>query len=290
MSLYEDVKENLSAQIYELEALQSVYPEELVIADQGILADINNFIEIPQETLPQRLEYSIKISENEATIELQVCLPTNYPQEKPEIYARTSSLDRIQQLLLNEALTSFLNKNENGDPCIYSLISWLQDNIEKYLNNSKVNKETNTENEKKEHEQTGELSFARYWIYSHHIYSKLKRRDIINLAKEHSLTGFCLPGKPGIICIEGIRTDCELWWQKIKVMNWHKILIKLLEDEILNDEKNINSMRKYHNFEEISFPSSDRHNDMGQLLTYLTDHQSQHVFNEIFGIKGKSTH
>lgn len=289
MSLYENTKENLTTQIYELEALQSVYPEELVIADQGILADINNFIEFPQE-LPQRLEYSIKISENEATIELQVCLPTNYPQEKPEVYARTPSLDRTQQLLLNEALASFLNKNEKGDPCIYSLISWLQDNIEKYLKNSKVNKESNNENEKKEYEQPGELCFARYWIYSHHIYSKLKRRDIINLAKEHSLTGFCLPGKPGIVCIEGIRTDCELWWQKIKVMNWHKILIKLIEDEILNDEKNINSMRKYHNFQEISFPSSDRHNDMGQLLTYLTDHQSQHVFNEIFGIKGKFTH
>ncbi|XP_015188648.1 PREDICTED: RWD domain-containing protein 2A [Polistes dominula] len=289
MSLYENIKENLTAQIYELEALQSVYPEELVIADQGILADINNFIEFPQE-LPQRLEYSIKISENEAIIELQVCLPNDYPQEKPEVYARTSSLDRTQQLLLNEALTSFLNTNEKGDPCIYSLISWLQDNIEKYLQNSKVNKESNHENEKKEHEQPGELSFARYWIYSHHIYSKLKRRDIINLAKEHSLTGFCLPGKPGIICIEGIKTDCELWWQKIKVMNWHKILIKLIEDEILNDENNINTMRKYHNFQEISFPSSDRHNDMGQLLTYLTDHQSQHVFNEIFGIKGKFTH
>lgn len=142
-------------------------------------------------------------------------MPTNYPQEKPEVYARTSMLDRTQQLLLNEALTSFLNESEKGEPCIYSLISWLQDNIEKYLKNSNVNKEKSNENKKKECEQGDELIFARYWIYSHHTYNKLKRRDIANLAKEHFLTGFCLPGKPGIICIEGTDTNCELWWQKV---------------------------------------------------------------------------
>ncbi|KAK2582295.1 hypothetical protein KPH14_004636 [Odynerus spinipes] len=287
MSLYENIKENLTTQIYELEALQSIYPEELVIADHGILADINSFIESPQEEIPQRLEYAINISKNEGTIELQVCLPTNYPQEKPEVYARTALLDRTQQLLLNEALTNFLDENGNDESCIYSLISWLQDNIETYIKNSKINKEKHRENEKKKNEEDDKLIFARYWIYSHHIYSKLKRRDISNLTKDLSLTGFCLAGKPGIICIEGTNENCEYFWQKIKVMNWHRILIKLIEDETLNSEKDINVMRKYPNFQEISFPSSDRHNDMGQLLKYLTEHQSQHVFKDLFGIEGK---
>lgn len=286
MSLYENIKENLTTQIYELEALQSVYPKELVVADHGTLADINSFIESPQEDLPQRLEYTINISENEGTIELQICLPTNYPQERPEVYARTSLLDRTQQLLLNEALTSFLDETEKGEPCIYSLISWLQDNLETYIKNSKINKEKHNENERK-HEEDNKLIFARYWIYSHHIYSKLKRRDISNLTKELSLTGFCLAGKPGIICIEGTSENCEYFWQKIKVMNWHRILIKLIEDEILDKGKDLNIMRKYSNFQEISFPSSDRHNDMGQLLKYLSEHQSQHVFKDLFGIEGK---
>lgn len=68
MSLYENIKENLTTQIYELEALQSVYPKELVVADHGTLADINSFIESPQEDLPQRLEYTINISENEVRL------------------------------------------------------------------------------------------------------------------------------------------------------------------------------------------------------------------------------
>jgi hypothetical protein len=57
--------------------------------------------------------------------------------------------------------------------------------------------------------------FARYWIYSHHIYSKIKRREILDLANEFSITGFCLPGRPGIICAEGLAGDCNEWWQKV---------------------------------------------------------------------------
>ena len=44
--------------------------------------------------------------------------------------------------------------------------------------------------------------FCRYWIYSHHIYSKIKRKNILDMSKEYDLSGFCLPGKPGIICVE----------------------------------------------------------------------------------------
>jgi hypothetical protein len=44
--------------------------------------------------------------------------------------------------------------------------------------------------------------FCRYWIYSHHIYSKVKRRSLQELAEQFRLSGFCLPGKPGIICVE----------------------------------------------------------------------------------------
>lgn len=70
-------------------------------------------------------------------------------------------------------------------------------------------------------------------------------------------------------------------------MNWHRILIRLLEKE--EDCKNIDSVRKFNNFQEISFPTFERHNDMGQLLKYLTEHKMQHAFKELFGIEGKST-
>ena len=64
--------------------------------------------------------------------------------------------------------------------------------------------------------------FSRFWIYSHHIYNKDKRKSILEWAKELDLTGFSMPGKPGVICIEGPQNNCEEYWQR-----YHHILILL---------------------------------------------------------------
>ncbi|KAL0105375.1 hypothetical protein PUN28_016793 [Cardiocondyla obscurior] len=287
MSASEEMTENLIAQVNELQALQSVYPTELVVADYGVLADINEYIERQDRDLPRWLEYSISIPLNGENIELLVNLPTNYPKQQPEIYARGSCLDRTQQCLLNKELIAVVKAQELGDPCIYTLISWLQDNAETYFKASTCNqagKHTGDAN-KSDTGAQAPVIFSRYWIYSHHIYSKFKRRDVANLAKVNSITGFCLAGKPGIICMEGSLEDCDYCWQKIKIMNWHKILIKLMEKE--EDCNDVDKMRKFLDFQEVTFPTTERHNDMGQLLKYLTDHDCQHAFKELFGIEGK---
>ncbi|XP_076236831.1 RWD domain-containing protein 2A isoform X1 [Calliopsis andreniformis] len=283
----EEINKNLTAQILELEALQSVYPEELTVADHGVLADINDFIGNPTRNIPHHMEYSIKLPMNDGIIELLINLPISYPKEKPEVYARSSSLNRTQQTLLNQALSNIVEQQEKGEPCIYMLISWLQDNGENYIVKSNINQESlKLDSENKAEIQERSTIFARYWIYSHHIYGKCKRKDVAALAKENSITGFCLAGKPGVICIEGALQDCEHCWQKIKSMNWQKILIRLLEKE--EECKNINNSRKFIDFREISFPTCERHNDLGQLLKYLTERELQHAFKELFGIEGKS--
>ena len=144
---------------------------------------------------------------------MQVSLPSNYPRVKPEIYIRSSRMDRSKYSNFNEALKNFTDSQREGEPCVYAIILWVQDNIEKYLKN--LNVLCNEENLSKGCEAVFE--FARYWVYSHHIYSKFKRRDIHNIAKENSLTGFCLAGKPGIVCVEGALDDCEYWWQQVLI-------------------------------------------------------------------------
>ncbi|XP_014469802.1 PREDICTED: RWD domain-containing protein 2A isoform X3 [Dinoponera quadriceps] len=240
-----------------------------------------------------------------------VSLPTNYPQEQPEVYVRSSQFDRTQQCLLNKELSTIVKAQEAGEPCIYTLISWLQDNVETYLKASASGQTIKCNDADKSNSTNQAVVFSRYWIYSHHIYSKFKRRDVANLTKENSITGFCLAGKPGIICIEGTLEDCDYCWLKvtftgdffqwffstshifvslfrdlqIKAMNWHRILIKLLEKE--EDCNNVDGLRKFTDFQEVSFPTTERHNDMGQLLKYLTEHDCQHAFKELFGIEGK---
>lgn len=68
MSTYEEIKVNLTAQVCELEMLQSIYPKELAITDHGVLADINEFIKDPMLELPRRLEYTIEIPLNNVSL------------------------------------------------------------------------------------------------------------------------------------------------------------------------------------------------------------------------------
>ncbi|XP_077278381.1 RWD domain-containing protein 2A [Temnothorax americanus] len=286
MSTPAEMTETLTAQVSELQALQSVYPSELTVADYGVLADINEYIECPDRDPPRWLEYAIAVPLNGGSIELLVNLPTNYPKEQPEVYARGSCLDRTQQALLNKELSILVKAQEAGEPCIYTLISWLQDNADAYLEASVRNQTVKHSDARKSGtEDRVPAVFSRYWIYSHHIYGKSKRQDVASLAKENSITGFCLAGKPGIICMEGSLQDCDYCWQRIRSMNWHRILIKLLEKE--EDCNDVDRMRKFTDFQEISFPTTERHNDMGQLLKYLTDRDCQHAFKELFGIEGK---
>jgi hypothetical protein len=136
-------------------------------------------------------------------------LPHDYPANEPDIYVRSDKLDRNQQHILNSDLANYISTLERGEICTCSAISWLQENASRYhVESAKPDQTVNNSEE-------NDKFFARYWIYSHHIYSKIKRREILDLANEFSITGFCLPGKPGIICAEGLARDCIEWWQKV---------------------------------------------------------------------------
>ncbi|XP_077302744.1 RWD domain-containing protein 2B isoform X2 [Arctopsyche grandis] len=130
-------------------------------------------------------------------------------------------------------------------------------------------------------------TYSRFWIYSHHIYSKTKRKDMLSLADEYRVTGFMLSGKPGIVCVEGDKDDCEHWWADVKAMNWKKIVVKKAEDFPIGSE----FVRKFSNFEEITFHGSsrgsDHHMDMGEFYKYLNDHDCSYVFVDYFGMSGR---
>lgn len=160
---------------------------------------------------------NLVFNHSQGSIELLINLSSNYPKEKPEVYARSSFLSRIQQLLLNQTLSDIIEHQEENEPCIQIVISWLLDNGENFLTKSNKNIDIELIIRHRNRNQRNSRSFTRFWIYSHHIFSKQKRKMIANYAKENSLTGFCLVGKPAAICIEGAFEDCEYCWQNVLI-------------------------------------------------------------------------
>ncbi|CAH1159991.1 unnamed protein product [Phaedon cochleariae] len=277
----EKLKENFEIQLSELESLESVYcnPGEFKVEDICTLVDIKEFVSDKTTLLPQYLDVTINLMVNDMKFELCFTLPHEYPNIEPEIFVRNQTLNRSRHIQLNKDLTQYISNVEKGEPCIFSAISWLQDHAEHYV---EIKEETSARNDLKDEK------YVRYWIYSHHIYSKTKRREIVDLANRLHIGGFCMPGKPGIICVEGTNFDCSEWWQSIKSMNWKRIFLKVEEND---QEERGRGFLKFEKFEEVVFTNSGmkfNHMDMGELHVYLDKHSLAYIFKDLFGVDGKS--
>lgn len=167
------------------------------------------------------------------------------------------------------------------------VIEWLQENAKTYMT------EEEPESSSSKPAPKCDTHFTRMWIYSHHIYSKWKRSDILNFSKELELTGFSMPGKPGIVAIEGYRSNVEEFWSRIRRMQWKHLVMKEREDQELGD-KNVDEVRVFTGFEEKSFEprlSKGRgaHGDRGLLFQFMKEHGCAHIFPMYFGVEGKCT-
>ncbi|XP_029896594.1 RWD domain-containing protein 2A isoform X4 [Aquila chrysaetos chrysaetos] len=224
--------------------------------------------------------------EYEVKVELQVLLPHMYPHVAPQLFARSHALHRQQQLQLNTSLASHISSLDSGELCICGAVQWVKDHSLPYLENSKISSESASK------EVVVKETLHRMWIYSHHIYRQELRKKIFDCARKLNLTGFCLTGKPGVICVEGLRENCEEFWRVIRYPNWKHISCKHVEN--IETEGSVDNLRLFRAFEDLQFQAhgdyglrNDYHMDLGQFLEFLKQHQSGHIFQILFGVEGK---
>ncbi|XP_029373895.1 RWD domain-containing protein 2B [Echeneis naucrates] len=292
------------AQLAEIELLTSMFPsqEELELTDQLALAELRDFVEGSASAdgpPPSRPQFLIK-QKLDATgtgmmdFTLSCAYPPEYPSVLPEITVRCVGLSRAQQTQIRTNLNAYLMENCLGEVCVLSAVEWVKENMQLFINKSLSAapapvKESST--------LQPEEVFSRLWIYSHHIYNKTKRKNILEWSKELGLSGFSMPGKPGIVCVEGPQSACEEFWSRVKVLTWKKIMIRHREDFLLDcqveDSRSVESMdslRKFTGFEEAMFdPHGNRgnHMDLGQLYQFLNEKGCCDVFQIYFGIEGR---
>ncbi|XP_053458276.1 RWD domain-containing protein 2A isoform X3 [Nycticebus coucang] len=221
-------------------------------------------------------------------IDLQVTMPHSYPYVALQLFGRSPELDRHQQLLLNKGLTSYIGTFDPGELCVCAAIQWLQDNCGSYFLSRKLAYEPSAQ------AKPVKSTFLRMWIYSHHIYQQDLRKKILEVGKRLDVTGFCMTGKPGIICVEGLKGQCEEFWHTIRYPNWKHISCKHAES--VDTEGDGRNLRLFHAFEELLLEAhgdyglrNDYHMNLGQFLEFLKKHKSEHVFQILFGIESKSS-
>ena len=295
------LRENLELQLSEVEMLQSMYPEEdkLKLDDEAHI-DIQEFCSGKTEEKPNCLQFSLSIypdcesasHSDRLAIDLSCYFPQDYPNIKPEFFARSQSLNRDVQKELNDDLCSYISALGSGELCTLSAIQWIQENGDRYITRGRTGRITSeTENNLQCNESKSKNGtvFLRMWLYMHHIYSKTKRKDILQWASDYNLTGFCLPGKPGVVCLEGDEYNVEEYFGRLRRLNWKKITCRHREKGVAN--KSVKDQRKFTGFVELFFEvhgSRENRMDMGQFLHYLEEHDLGYIFQILFGIEGKS--
>jgi hypothetical protein len=290
-----DIHESLNLQLSEIEILQSMFTEgkELDI-DLASLAEIQDYLS-GSKNKPNRIEFTLKLFlsitadtqslNNQDCLEVNFCLPQTYPHEMPQVSVKSCSFTREIQRELNESTKEFLRTLEPGELCVVTIVQWLQDTWPDFYERSivKLTKCKETQHAKAGNKETQkEQSFSRIWLYMHHIYSKTKRKHIIDWANESKLTGFSLPGKPGVVCVEGECRVAEEYFSRLRHLNWKKITCRHKEEGI--------RQRKFGDFKELVFHvhgSADDRMDFGEFFQFLTKHDLGEMFKILFGIEGK---
>ncbi|XP_062982795.1 RWD domain-containing protein 2B isoform X1 [Elgaria multicarinata webbii] len=286
--------EEAELQLSELDLLSSMFPneDEFKVIDQLALAELKDHVdrdtlEVPSSKIQFMLNLELETPDGKMVpLALSCAFPLKYPAVLPEITIRSPSINRSQQAQLNTDLISYLKKHCAGEVCILSAREWVKDHAAAYMT-----KDSSPSTVQKSSVQKSENIFTRLWIYSHHIYNKQKRKNILDWSKELSLSGFSMPGKPGIICVEGPQSMCEEFWARIRRLSWHRILIRHREDISLEGtEAEMEKQKKFLAFEEKIFDAHGargNHMDLGQLYHFLLDSGCADMFQLYFGVEGQ---
>ncbi|XP_043663059.1 RWD domain-containing protein 2B [Drosophila teissieri] len=272
-------------QLEELELLSSIYcaPGELHMLDAGVVADFNEFLEEdktkPATSLLSHLEYVVKLTlPGKQCVEVRVELPHLYPLlEQARISVHTTLLGKSREQRLKSDLEQYQSdrREEDAEPYIFQLLSWLQEHIEDLL------KRPASEFEvllvaSQDAQQPPATHLERMWIYSHHIKSTAKRQELIRQARQLELTGFSRPGKPGIICVEGDSANVHEFWRSIKALRWQKICLVRSEPR--------QRKRGFEDFSEQLFNAEEGVMNMGQFIRFLEAHGFGYMKSELFGL------
>eukprot|EP00112_Aurelia_sp_Birch-Aquarium-sp1_P005109 Seg1580.7 transcript_id=Seg1580.7/GoldUCD/mRNA.D3Y31 product="RWD domain-containing protein 2B" protein_id=Seg1580.7/GoldUCD/D3Y31 len=236
------------------------------------------------------LDLQLKIElENEvktpAAVHVNIALPHLYPKDELKVFISSDTLTRELQGDWNRQLVDYVKQTSTGDPIIYQIIEWLKESGEDFLRKSirVSNEKSRTKSLDESNAQDKTLKKGAIWLYMHHIYSKNKRKDIINWADELELTGFSLPGKPGVVYVEGDMNNVDDYFSRLKRLQWKRMSCVHRETHESGDLKRI-----FGDFQELCFDVSggrDYHMDMGKFQIFLKEHCLGHMFTILFGLK-----
>lgn len=294
------LKQCIREQCDEVEMLQSIFcnPGEMKITDHSILTEMFDYLDGNIDRLNKRLDYSIECPiRGSETLELQFEFPHTYPfLEQPCITVRTTLHAPNKLHIENEIkrkIYEYIARDEVDKSTVYAypIVVWIQENIAEIISAATTTKSSASEQKSSSIDVNvnASVEMERLWIYSHHLKSTQKRQDIVKLSKELALTGFSKPGKPGIVCVEGLKSNTQEFWKIVRQWAWQRITIRISETKS-KPLANCNQFRRFTQFRETLGGDGDGECaadsvapiNMSEFMKFLDNHNCGYVKKELF--------
>ncbi|CAI4229125.1 unnamed protein product [Auanema sp. JU1783] len=202
-------------------------------------------------------------------IELHFTIPSSYPiKERPSVFIQGSNLQNERKI--NNDLKEWIDTLDLEIPIIADIIMWLNDHAEEFeLINNRSSCPTPPAQE----------TYSRFYIYSHHLYSSIKRSDIMKLSRNYDLKGFSTPGKPAVIIVEGKASSCQNFYNEIKSWNWQRLVLRSTETDL--GEKDL----KFQDFREVNAAgANNKHVNTGEIKKILESSGLGEMFDDLYNL------
>jgi len=271
--------ENITLQYEEIQVIQSIYSDKTIPEFQFESSADEQEFNLGSLT---SISFLINLNEEEyGKLQIWFKFPKNYPScedKEARLNYRIikSNFDQKFERILKDLVDEKVEEEYlEGEANVLTVLEAakeayeeVKEKVEKFETESTKNNEISRSNSK-----DSPSRLLRYYIYSHHIYSKTKRKNICLYANEKKLYGFSKPGKPGVIIMEGDERYVKEWWRIVKSWNWQHIEVKHEEfvDKIIFDApvKELEST------------------DLSDLNKLLQSKNLGHIFKQFFGVEGK---
>jgi len=226
--------DNIERQVAELEALESMWPEELDLDSH----ERNNYELAAQASASHELKeccvcsslpsLSGRVSFGGRKVALRFNLPSGYPAEcLPRLGVEYSGQRRTHDLLSAALEEHIASLGGPGEECLLTAADALRTAAAALTEEAPAPEEPTAGGSTAE--QTGgssEESIGRRVIWFHHIKSVTKRKHIVGFANELGLGGFSKPGFPGIIVVEGAEDGVQEYVRRLKQLRWQAMAVR----------------------------------------------------------------
>ncbi len=210
-------------------------------------------------------------------LSVRVTLPSSYPDAAaPHITVSGNWLSSPNTIALNGHLQQQLKSlcagaadSTGTGMVVLGIMSWMQEQsselVSKYMTVAPPQPTAASPTASTPTNSGGDdpNEMIREWILFHHMYSTHKKKMILDTAKRLALSGLSVPGKPGLIIVEGTRGAVHEFVGVIRGLNWQKMSCKLTQ-------KIEQQQRVWTSFSELVSAAGagggGQHSDVSQLM------------------------